>query len=129
MKAYYLDRPLTEEELQFVFETLQEPVEQVRIPYVLPIPDPIRGYSDRPMLDDALFRRHLHSVGIERDRGKKVALVLPKGIHWSVSLLEAIRKETGVCPYLIQTADQRESIDNPGSLRILNPQGLMGMRN
>jgi hypothetical protein len=123
MRAYYFQRPLDKDELEYVFEALQEPIEQVRIPYVLPSPDPALGYDNRPFIDDELLNKHLISAGIRLDGGKRVALVIPDEMHWYSSILKVIRDETGFYPYLIQTEDQRNTIGNPGSIRILDPRG------
>jgi hypothetical protein len=123
MRVYYLQRPLDEDELEYVSEALQEPIEQVRIPYVLPTPDPAFGYDNRPFIDDELLSRHLGLAGIKLDEGKRVALVVPDEMHWYSSILKVIRDETGFYPYLIQTEDQRKAIDNLGSFRILDPRG------
>ena len=50
MRAYYLDQPLSEDELAFVSESLGIGVEQVRLPYVFPAP----GQGMR--LDDGLLK-------------------------------------------------------------------------
>lgn len=57
MRVYYLNRKLATEELRFVAEALElaEPVDQIRIPHILPAPDPDGGHSARPIMDDAIL--------------------------------------------------------------------------
>lgn len=49
MRIYYLDRKLESEEVDFVADVLKlsEPIEQIRIPYVLPVQDINGGYRGR----------------------------------------------------------------------------------
>ena len=127
MRIYYLDRELAKEDLEFVEQALEvaEPVDQIRIPHILPAPDPDGGHRARPIMDDEILDRHLKKAGILRDYGKQVCLVIPKDMHWYGALTEAIFKITGFYPYLIQTKDHRERINNPGEIRILDMHGMM----
>jgi hypothetical protein len=127
MRIYYLDRELSKEEIEFVQQALDltEPIEQVRIPHILPVADPDDGHRGRPLLDDEILRRHLVKAGIIRDYGKHVCLVIPKDMHWYVALSHTIFNITGFYPYLIQTNDHRERIKNPGEIRILDMHGIM----
>lgn len=128
MRLYYLDRRLESEEVNFVAGVLKlsEPIEQIRIPYVLPACDPNGGYRDRPIIESNLIENHLLKVGILLDRGKKICLVIPKDIHWHRSLIAAILKLTGYYPCLIQTGDQGKSIENPEDIRIVDMKELIG---
>ena len=128
MRIYFLEEPLTEKELRFVMEVLDlsEKPDQIRIPYVLP-PFPDQENSLETVLrHENLFRHHLKNAGIESDCGKQVCFVAPKDMHWYSVLFGAIKAETGRYPYLIQTAVQREHIGNPGEIRVLDTEGLMG---
>lgn len=127
MRVYYLDKELAKEEAEFVKETLEltEPVDQIRIPHILPAPDPDGGHRARPIMDDEILERHLKKAGILRDYGKQVCLVIPKDMHWYGALTEAIFKITGFYPYLVQTKDHRKRINNPGEIRILDMHGMM----
>jgi hypothetical protein len=127
MRVYYLDKELTSEEAKFIEEALElaEPIDQIRIPHVLPVPDPGGGHHGRPIMDDEILIGHLKKAGIMRDYGKQVCLVIPRDMHWYGALTEAIFKTTGFYPYLVQTKDHRERINNPGEIRILNMQGMM----
>jgi len=128
MRLYYLDRRLESEEVDFVAGVLKlsEPIEQIRIPYVLPARDPNGGYRERPIIESNLIENHLLKVGILLDRGKKICLVIPKDIHWYRSLIAAILKLTGYYPCLIQTGDQEKSIENPGDIKMVDMEELIG---
>lgn len=128
MKLYYLDRKLEREEVDIFSDTLKlsEPVEQVRIPYVLPAPDPNGGYHGRPIIDGRLIEKHLLRAGILLDRGEKISLVIPKDRHWYESLISAIVNLTGRYSCLIQTEEQRSDIDKPRNIRIVDMEELIG---
>ena len=128
IRVYYLDRQLSPDEVQIVTEDLEAVVEQVRLPHVLPAPVREAGYSDRPLADVETVAPLLATAGIASDPGEQVALVVPKDQHWYLALSEAIYRETGFHPYLIQTAEQREHTGNPGELRVLDAHGLMGLK-
>jgi hypothetical protein len=127
MRVYYLDRELTMEEAEFVQQALEltERIEQVRIPHILPAPDPDGGHRGRPLLDDEILEKHLIKAGIMHDYGNKVCLVIPKDMHWYGALSHTIFNITGFYPYLVQTKDHRERINNPGEIRILDMHGMM----
>jgi hypothetical protein len=127
MRIYYLDRKLTDEEAKFVEEALKltEPIEQVRIPHILPASDPDGGHRARPLLDDELLSGHLKKAGIMRDYGRQVCLVISQDMHWYGALSHAIFNTTGFYPYLVQTKDHRERISNPGEIRITDMHGMM----
>ena len=120
VRAYYVDVALSAEELTEVADLMREPIHQVRVPHVLPVVDP-----SRPMLDDDVILDHLRKAGILRDAGHRV-LVAPRESHWTAAFGRAIERLTGWLPYLVQTQAQRDSIGNPGSLRILDMHGLAG---
>jgi hypothetical protein len=128
MRAYYLEDSLTDEELADVRDMMQMPIEQVRIPHVLPAPDERGAHNDRPLMDEQAATRPLKAAGILRDHGARVLLVMPKDMHWYTAFAEAVHTITGYFPYLIQTADHRDSIGNKGGLRIIDMHGMMGGR-
>ena len=123
MRAYYLDVPLTDDQLREVAELMHEAIEQIRVPHVLPVVD-----SSRPILDDDVILDHLRRAGLLRDTGRRVLLVAPRDSHWLTAFGRGIRRITGSLPYLVQTEGQRESVGNPGRLRIVDMQGLAGGR-
>ena len=121
MRAYYVDVALSEDELSEVADLMREPIEQVRIPHVLPAVD-----SSRPILDDDVILDHLRRSGLLRDGGHRVLLVAPRDPHWLAAFGRGIQRLTGLFPYLVQTEGQRQSVGNPGSLRIVDMEGLAG---
>ena len=130
MRVYYLDEPLSDEDLSFVTETfgLSRAPEQVRIPHVLPLLDaaPVSEPEHRRHIE--LLRGHLRHAGIGVDRDQQVVFVAPREMYWYQVLLLAIADETGMYPYLVQTEAQRRAIGNPGETRILDTHGLMGLK-
>ncbi len=128
MRLYYLDRRLESKEVDFVAGILKlsEPIEQIRIPYVLPARDSNGGYRERPIIESNLIENHLLNVGILLDHGKKICLIIPKDIHWHRSLIAAILRLTGYYPCLIQAGDQGKSIKNPGDIKIIDMEELIG---
>ena len=128
MRLYYLDRRLESEEVDFVAGVLKlsGPIEQIRIPCVLPAPDSDGDYRGRPIIETKLMETHLLNAGISLDRGKKICLVIPRDNHWFRSLIGAIFELTGHYPCLIQIGDQREGIGNPESIRIVDMDELIG---
>jgi hypothetical protein len=119
IRAYYVDVALSERGLEEVTNLMGEPVQQIRIPHVLPMVD-----ASRPILDDAVVLEHLRKAGILRDPGRRVLFVAPRDSHWTVAFGRAIDRLTGSLPYLVQTEGEREAVGNPGGLRILDMQGL-----
>lgn len=127
-RIYYLEDPLSEEDVSFVSSELcgGGPIEQVRIPYVLPlVPEGGWTPSDEEK-SEKLLRNHLKACGMKKDQGKQVVLVAPKDTDWYVCLARAVTAETGLRPFLVQTEKQRDAIGNPGSLRILDMAALLG---
>ncbi len=120
MRVYYVESALSESELAEVAELMHQPVEQVRIPYVLPVVD-----ADR-LPDDELVLTHLKRSGIPRDSGHQVLFVAVRDLHWNEAFTRGIERLTGSLPYLVQTVVHRELMNSPGSLRILDMQGLAG---
>lgn len=129
MRVYYLDEPLSEDDALFVQEAMESTSElqHVRIPHVLP--------HEPPTWDEKAYRKHdrllrsaLKNAGISTDKGRQVLLVAPKHMYWYSVLIHAVYAETGAFPWLIQTSQHREAIGNPGETRILDTQGLMGLK-
>ncbi len=120
LRVYYVESALSDSELAEVAELMHQPVEQVRIPYVLPVVD-----ADRPP-DDELVLTHLRRSGILRDSGHQVLFVAARDLHWNEAFTHGIERLTGSLPYLVQRVKHREAMNNPGSLRILDMEGLAG---
>jgi len=130
MRIYYLEEPLSEEDLHFVAKDLelQTAPEQVRIPHVLPPLSTDSDYNDLCARHETLLRANLRHAGIDQDRGKQVAFVAPQDMHWYSALIRAIASETDCYPYVVQTAAQRDAIGNPGPTRVLDTHGLSGLK-
>ena len=131
MRIYYLERALDIHEITWVEEAFasEGKIEQIRIPHVLPAPNANGSYMGRPLFDNEVIEGNLKKSGILKDYGKQVSIVIPKDMHWYAALGEAIYKLTGYYPYLIQTHDHREYINNPGEIRIIDMHGLMDLKN
>lgn len=125
MRVYCLEEPLSATELEQAGELLGSPLEQVRIPYVLPVSEPNDGHAPRPLIDVEGATPPLKSAGILRDYGRRVGLVIPGDMHWYAAFAYAIHDLTGYYPFLVQTAGHRQAVGNPGSLRIIDMHGLM----
>lgn len=127
---YYLEQPLSNEDVQFVAEELGggEEIEQVRIPYVLPVLSEEGLSMEKHRKHEDLLRKHLRSAGIGRDRNRQIILVAPCNMHWYSALSGAVEAETGQYPWLVQTAAQRAAIGNPGETRILDMEGQFGRK-
>jgi hypothetical protein len=127
LRIYFLERPLSNDEATQVAEDLETPIEQVRIPHVLPVPEAHHCHQKQSLDADsalALLRR----AGIVADTGVQVGLVAPIDRDLYEALVEAVYIATGSLPYVIQTAEQREAIGNRGPLRVLDAQGLRGWK-
>lgn len=125
MRLYYLGQPISSDDLARVREALETEVDQVAIPYVLPAPDGAGFYPDRPWLDDTAAGRALQAAGIARDIDQRVALVAPADVHWYVGFSQAIFTLTGHYPFVVQTAQYRESTSEPGETRIFDLHARM----
>lgn len=130
MRIYFLEEPLSQDDLSFVREAFDvtEDIEQIRIPYVLPVLSRETYVEKDHRKHEDLLRGRLRGVGISKDYGKQVVLVAPREIYWYAVLVGAVYEETGAYPWLVQTKIQREAIGNPGSTRILDTNGLMGFK-
>lgn len=130
-RVYYLEDPLSEEDASFVSTALcgGGPIEQVRIPYVLPLVPEEGWTTSDEQFNEKLLRSHLRSCGMNQDQGKQVILVAPQNTDWYVWLAHAVTAETGFRPFLVQTEQQRMAIGNPGTLRILDMAALSGQKN
>jgi hypothetical protein len=126
MRIYYLEAPLSDEDVYFVQEELEieGEAQQVRVPFVLPVHTELFTQQAHERHERQLVR-YLRKVGIEQDGGKQVVLVAPNDMYWHSVLIAAVYKVTGIYPYLVQTEAQRASIDNPGPTRLLDMHGLM----
>lgn len=112
LSCYYLDEPLSDDELQFVQSTLIGPwakfrtaasdLEQKRVPAVLPLPDADGIYAESREERAERVRSNLRHAGIRADAGRQVVWVMPRDADWDAIFQFAIREETGFAPYVAQ---------------------------
>src|SRR5260221_14449836 len=93
MRAYYLDRRLSDEELADVVEMMEHEVEQVRIPHVLPETTG-ETTNQRAEADIDTPAGILRSTRIEREYGRRCLFVLPIDMRWNFAFSEAIHNLT-----------------------------------
>lgn len=112
LSCYYLDEPLSDDELQFVssaligpwakFRTAASTLEQKRVPAVLPLPDAHGIYAQSREERAERVRSNLRHAGIRADAGRQVVWVMPQDAEWDAIFQFAIREETGFAPYVAQ---------------------------
>ncbi len=107
VKCYFIDEPLSTGEVAEV-EGLITPcdddvsggvsLEQVRVPFVLPVPEHGGGYQKSPgeLIESA--RGNLRNAGIEAESGSQVIWITPKDLIWASIFQTAIYNETGFFP-------------------------------
>ncbi|MGQ0656746.1 MAG: hypothetical protein ACT4NU_01410 [Chromatiales bacterium] len=130
MRIYFLEEPLGTDDIAFVKEALNvtEEIEQVRVPYVLPVLSR-EAYSEAEhRKHENLLRSRLRGAGIGKDHGKQIVLVASEQMYWHAVLVGAVYEETGAYPWLVQTEKQRAAIGNPEATRLLDTHGLMGLK-
>ncbi len=135
LSCYYLDEPLSDNELQFVAQTLIGPwakfrtdagaLVQKRVPAVLPLPDEhgIYAHSREERADSV--RAHLRHAGIHADHGRQVVWVTPHDSDWDAIFQFAIREETGFAPFVAQRWFHDSGTPVRGSLRVVDTQMLL----
>jgi hypothetical protein len=126
MRVYYLDDPLSDDEIADVSEMLEVSVELVRVPSLMPVPQADGTIESAISDSEEAAKRLLRSAGILADYGFKVGVVIPVDMMAWGALSEAIHDLTGVYPFAIQTERQRQAIGNSGGLRVFDMQGMMG---
>jgi hypothetical protein len=100
---------------------------QVRVPHVLPAAS--QSWTETEYRNHEQFlAKALRNCGIASDKGTQVLLIAPAEMYWYSVLVNAVYRETGAYPYLVQTAARRASIGNPGEIRILDGHGFMGLK-
>jgi hypothetical protein len=112
LSCYYLDEPLTDDEMQFVgsaligpwakFRTSASRLEQKRVPAVLPMPDENGIFAESREVRAERVRSNLRHAGIRADAGRQVVWVMPQDADWDAIFQFAIREETGFAPYVAQ---------------------------
>lgn len=135
LSCYFLDEPLSEDELQFVNRILVGPwarfrtgaarLEQKRVPAVLPMPDANGVYQESREQRAERMRANLRHAGIRADIGRRVVWVMPHDSEWDAIFQFAIREETGFGPYVAQRWFMREGVPVRDELRVVDTQMLL----
>lgn len=130
LSCYYLDEPLSDDELQFVRSTLIGPwakfrtsasdLEQKRVPAVLPLPDANGIYDESREERAERVRSNLRHAGIRTDAGRQVVWVMPRDADWDAIFQFAIREETGFAPYVAQRWFPEEGTLVRGQVRVID---------
>lgn len=135
LNCYYLDQPLSDEELQFVARTLTGPwarfktgttgLRQVRVPAVLPLPDANGHYAESREQRAQRVCQNLRHAGIRADAGRRVVWVMPRDPEWDAIFQFAIREETGYAPFVAQRWFPQDGITVRGTLRLIDTDMLL----
>jgi hypothetical protein len=135
LPCYYLDEPLTDDELPFVEQVLLGPwskfktgasvLVQKRVPLVLPTPSPNGTYAqDREHRAEGV-RANLRHAGIRDNNGRQVAWVMPQDTEWDAIFQYAVREETGLAPFVIQRWFIENGVAVRKPVRIIDTQMLI----
>jgi hypothetical protein len=135
LTCYYLDEPLTDDELAFVQQTLIGPwakfktradaLVQKRVPAVLPTPDEHGRYEESREQRALRVRANLRHAGIRNDNGRQVVWVMPRDSEWDAIFQFAIREETGLAPFVAQRWFIDQGVPVRGSIRVVDTQMLI----
>lgn len=135
LSCYYLDEPLSEQELQFVRQTLTGPwarfrtgasgLQQKRVPAVLPLPDADGNYAEDREQRAERIRTNLRHAGIRADAGHQVVWVMPREADWDAIFQYAIREETGFGPFVAQRWFNDTGTPERGEIRIIDTHMLL----
>ena len=133
--CYYLDEPLTDDELQFVLQTLVGPwarfktgansLRQVRVPAVLPTPGPNGSYTTSREQRAEIVRGNLRHANIAADAGHQVVWIMPKNFEWDAIFQFALREETGFGPFVVQRWFMENSRPVRRDIRIVDTNLLL----
>jgi hypothetical protein len=135
LSCYYLDEPLAADELLFVQQCLLGPwskfkvaaseLAQRRVPLVIPAPDPYGRYAQTREQRAAGVRVNLRHAGIGDDHGRQVVWVTPRDPEWDAIFQYAIRKETGLSPYVAQRWSVCDGVAVRAEMRVIDTQMLL----
>jgi len=135
LSCYYLDEALSDDELQFVTQTLTGPwakfrtgasaLMQKRVPAVLPMPDADGVYTEAREQRAERIRPNLQHAGIRADCGRQVVWVMPRDRDWDAIFQFAIREETGLAPYVAQRWFMEDGVQVRGRVRVVDTQMLL----
>lgn len=122
IRAYVLDEPLDEGQRREVERELGAQLECIAV-------TPLRVVVDdgAALPDTRGVRPLLRAAGIARDVGRRTVLVAPADARWRDALAEAIARETGRFPILVETPHARAGAGDPGPLRVVDLEdGALG---
>jgi hypothetical protein len=135
LSCYYLDAPLTANELSFLRQALLGPwakfktgassLVQKRVPVVLPVPDQRGVYAEDRERRAERVRGNLRHAGIRTDAGNQVVWVMPRDAEWDAIFQFAIRLETGFAPFVAQRWFTENGKLVRGDVRIVNTHMLI----
>jgi hypothetical protein len=135
LSCYYLDEPLTDEELAFAeriligpwarFRTNASGLLQKRVPAVLPLPDENGCYLHSREQRAGRLRPNLRHAGIRADCGRQVVWVMPRDSDWDAIFQYAIREETGFGPWVAQRWYMEGGVLVRRELRLVDTQMLL----
>lgn len=135
LSCYYLDQPLDADEARFVAQILTGPwarfktgareLRQIRVPAVLPLPDPEGQYTASREERAQLVRLNLQHAGIQADAGRQVVWITPRDPDWDAVFQFAIREETGYAPFVAQRWFEQDGIVMRGSVRVVDADMLL----
>lgn len=135
LSCYYIDEPLTDQELHFVtqiligpwakFKTRASSLVQKRVPLVLPTPDANGAYAEDREQRAERVRPNLRHAGIRADNGRQVVWVMPRETEWDAIFQFAIREETGLAPFVAQRWFIEDGMPVHKEVRVVNTQMLI----
>ncbi|HJV51367.1 MAG TPA: hypothetical protein VJ652_07910 [Noviherbaspirillum sp.] len=135
LPCFYLDEPLSDDELDFVRKTLIGPwarfktgagdLVQKRVPAVMPLPDEQGVYAESREQRAERMRANLRHAGIRAYNGRQVLWVMPRDSEWDAIFQFAIREETGLAPYVAQRWFLENDVLVRGSMRVVDTQMLI----
>ncbi len=135
LNCYYLDEPLSDDELAFATRVLIGPcarfpteahgLRQVRVPAVLPLPDAQGRFAQGREERARQMRQNLRHAGVHADAGRRVLWVMPHDSEWDAIFRFAIREETGFGPFVAQRWFDHGTQRVRGGLRVIDTDMLL----
>jgi hypothetical protein len=135
LSCYYLDEPLSDDELRFVekvllgpwakFKTGASALVQKRVPLVLPTPDINGEYAEDREQRAERVRPNLQHAGIRADNGRQIVWVMPRDTEWDAIFQYAIREETGLAPFVVQRWFVENGVPVRKDARVVDTQMLI----
>jgi hypothetical protein len=135
LSCYYIDEPLVGEELLFLQQCLLGPwskfkvaaseLVQRRVPLVIPAPGLNGRYAQTREQRATGVRVNLRHAGICADHGRQVVWVTPRDPEWDAIFQYAIRRETGVSPYVAQRWIVTDGVPVRSGMRVIDTQMLL----